>query len=335
MKKTTNGQEKKPQNHHCVYCEFITNNKKDFGRHLLTAKHLFLEKRLQTTTFSNKISQDDKTQKHAHSENIVLDISSVQTTPAGKEESTISDKKYTCSTCEKKYAHSSSLSKHKKNCPKDCGVHINESGKMELTNQHLIFKLLKENQDFKELIIEQNKAWMEKPSIINNHTNSHNKQFNLQFFLNETCKNAMNITDFVDSLVIQSEELENFGKLGYVQGITNILMRGLKALDETERPLHCTDKKRETLYIKENNVWEKETSDKFKIKKLIKDIAFKNFKRMPEWQKDNPKYDDITTKKHIEYLHILNQVMTGIGPDDDIGINKIIRSISSHVYLMK
>jgi hypothetical protein len=107
-----------------------------------------------------------------------------------------------------------------------------------------------------------------------------NNQFNLNFFLNETCKNAMNIKDFVDSLEIKSNELEDLGKLGYVQGISNIFIRGLKELDETERPLHCTDKKRETLYIKDDNEWVKDNNDKHILKQAIKDIASKNIQKI-------------------------------------------------------
>jgi hypothetical protein len=193
--------------------------------------------------------------------------------------------------------------------------------------------ILLENQEFKHLILNL----VDKPQniITNTNCNNNNKQFNLQFFLNETCKNAMNMADFIDSLEIKSNELENFGKLGYVKGISNIFIRGLKELDETERPLHCTDKKRETLYIKDNNVWEKEGIEKEKFKKAIKEIVHKNFKSIPKWKEDNPSSEDISSKKNIEYMYILNQVMTGITPDDEYGINKIIKSVSAEVYLDK
>jgi hypothetical protein len=201
--------------------------------------------------------------------------------------------------------------------------------------------ILLENQEFKHLIMDL----VSKPTtgsnttnnnITNNvnNTNSHNKQFNLQFFLNETCKNAMNITDFVNSLEIKSNELEDFGKLGYVQGISNIFIRGLKELDESERPLHCTDKKREIIYIKDNDVWEKDY-EKEKVIKTIKDIAHKNFKRIPKWKEENPMSDDSSTKKHMEYMLILNQVMSGITPEDEDGINKIVKKIATEVYIDK
>jgi hypothetical protein len=208
-----------------------------------------------------------------------------------------------------------------------------EKEETDISERELIKKLLKENQEFKLLILE----CINKPqnTINNTITNSNNKQFNLNFFLNETCKNAMNITDFVNSLEIESKELEDFGKLGYVKGISNIFIRGLKELGETERPLHCTDKKRETLYIKENDIWEKENVNKEKMRKAIKDIIHKNFKQIPKWRDDNPGSDDISSKKNIEYMHILNQVMTGIYCDDVPIINRIIKTVSTEVYLDK
>ena len=284
-------------------------------------------------SFGGKLFDGETASQHEEDEFSCLDDEKQAHTSSG-------GKLFDCKQCGKTYKHTSSLCRHKKFCQADCGVSINKSGKMELTNQRLIFKLLKENKEFKTLIVEQNKMLM-KPTttIVNNYTNNtssttqtqHNK-FNLQFFLNETCKNAMNINDFVDSLVIQSHELEDMGKLGYAQGISNIIIRGLKALDETERPLHCTDKKRETLYIKFNNVWEK-VSNQEKMRQLVKDISHKNFKRLPEWMKDNPACDDTTSKKHVEYMYILNQVMTGLGPEDDVGIKKVVKNISCYVYL--
>jgi hypothetical protein len=143
------------------------------------------------------------------------------------------------------------------------------------------------------------------------------------------------LKDFVDSLEIKSGELEDLGKLGYVQGISNIFIRGLKELDETERPLHCTDKKREILYIKDNNVWERETMDKMKMKKMISVIANKNFKQIPQWKVENPMSEDNSSKKHFEYMQILCEVMSGVTPDDENGLNKIIRSVANQVYLDK
>ena len=311
----------------CEKCDYSTIRKSQILRHLGTLKHSVLNQDDILNDAQPNMECDDKT---------------------------VALTKYQCQ-CGKKYSYRQGIWKHKTLCEvskkMDFGVGdgVSDSSKktkmkMDLIDKKFFLKMLKDNQEFKELIMEQNKKLIEmvaveKSVVINNNTNcnnniNHNKQFNLQFFLNETCKNAMNINEFVDSLEIKSCELEDFGKLGYIQGISNIFIRGLKELDETERPLHCTDKKREILYIKHNNIWEKD-SDKEKMIKTIKDIANKNFKRIPKWKQDNPLSEDNSTKKHMEYMHILNQVMTGITPDDEVGINKIIKKIAKTVYIDK
>ena len=177
-------------------------------------------------------------------------------------------------------------------------------------SQDIVIELLKQNQDFKQLIIDQsnkleqqNKLFVEqtqeiqkqmidicKNGVINNNTinnvNSNNKTFNLQVFLNEDCKDAMNITDFVNSINLQLSDLEHVGKVGYVEGISNIIIKNLKALDVTKRPVHCTDPKRETIYIKDGDVWEKDEDDNKKLRKMIKIVAFRNCKNTPIVQRE-------------------------------------------------
>ena len=245
---------------------------------------------------------------------------------------------YKCA-CGKTYVYRQGLSKHKKTC------NFTKEEEQEITQKesNVVKELIKQNQfmflenkEFKKMLLElAMKPTTSNSNSHHNHTNSHNKQFNIQVYLNETCKDAMNLSEFVDSLVIKASELEDMGKLGYAQGISNIIIRGLNELDETQRPLHCTDKKRETIYIKENNVWEKETMGRLLLRKMIRDIAHRNFKRMPQWMLDNPACDDIRSKKHIEYMSIVNQVMTGLGPEDDNGINKIIRNVANYTYIDK
>jgi hypothetical protein len=207
-----------------------------------------------------------------------------------------------------------------------------------MTDKELIMFLLKENKEFKELIIDQSNKMYEfasKPSTAIINTNCNNKnQFNLNVFLNEKCKNAMNMSDFISSLQIQDDDFENMGKLGYVQGISNIFIKGLKDLDEAVRPIHCSDIKREVLYIKDNDVWDKD-DNKQKIRNVIALIAHKNFKYIPVWKELNPSASDVTTKKNDEYMRIANQVTTAITPDDDTGINKIIRNVANKVIIDK
>jgi len=233
---------------------------------------------------------------------------------------------YKC-ICGNTYASRQGIHKHKKIC---LGKTPDNIGLNEI-DKSMMVTLMKQNGELQKQIIElSNKTSIS--TVIQNNCN--NKQFNLNIFLNETCKNAMNLSDFVNSLVIKNEEFENMGKLGYVQGISNILIRGLKDLDETRRPMHCTDKKRETLYIKENNVWKKELS-RDKMKQLILDVSFKNVRKIPAWKAEHPGCEDASSYKYMDYVQILNQVMTGIHPDCDGDINKIIRNISLSVVLQK
>jgi hypothetical protein len=239
--------------------------------------------------------------------------------------------------CGKIFQHRQSLFKHRKKCfYKNEELSKNELIKqLMVQNQQLIF----ENKEFKDLIIDQSNKMMElatKPTSIinNNNSNNNNKQFNLNLFLNEKCKNAMNMSDFIDSIEIQDEDFENIGKLGYIQGISNIFIKGLKDLDETKRPLHCNDIKRETLYIKEDDSWIKD-DNKQKIRNAIALIAHKNLKYIPAWREANPSASDVTTKKNDLYMRIANQVTTAITPDDEFGINKIIRNVANKVIIDK
>ena len=284
----------------CEKCEFTTANKKDYNRHLLTPKH-------QNGTNMEIIGN----QKPPH------DVPG-----------------YFC-CCGKYYKHSSGLWKHKQKC-----LHIVNT---KITEKDLIMMLLKENKEFKQLIIEQSAQMMELatiPKTTNNNNNNvvnnncTNNQFNLNLFLNEKCKNAMNMSDFIDSIEIQDEDFEDIGKLGYVQGISNIFVKGLRGLDVTMRPMHCNDIKRETLYIKDNDIWDKDET-KQKVRNAIAMVAHKNFKYIPIWQEANPSAYDVTTKKNDLYMRIANQVTTCITPDDDLGINKIIRNLANCVCIDK
>jgi hypothetical protein len=158
--------------------------------------------------------------------------------------------------------------------------------------------------------------------------NSHNKTFNLNVFLNETCKDAMNITDFVDSIKLQLEDLIKVGEIGYVEGISNIITKNLNALDVTQRPIHCTDKKREVLYIKDEDKWEKEDNEKKKIRKVIKKIASKNQRLIPQYKEVHPDYGKYSSKTSDQYNKIIVESMGGSGDNDDEKEDKIIKNIT-------
>ena len=234
---------------------------------------------------------------------------------------------YCCENCGKEYKDRTGLWRHKKICSK-----LNKSSQ---NNAHAI--------DDKELImmlIEQNKELMD---IVkngthhnnNNTTNSHNKAFNLNFFLNETCKNAMNITDFVDSIQLQLSDLEKVGELGYVKGISDIITNNLRALDIDKRPIHCTDKKRETLYIKDENKWEKEDQNNNKLRKVIKKIANKNVTLIQEFKKKYPDCIKSTSQHSDKYNKIIIEAMGGPGDNDLEKEDKIIKNISTVTIIDK
>jgi hypothetical protein len=243
---------------------------------------------------------------------------------------------FVCDKCSKTFKHGSSLSRHKKNCPIIENSENNQNIEQNIDKKdELINYLIKENQEFKNLILEI----VKKDTITNNNnninTNSHNKTFNLNFFLNETCKDAMNIMDFVDSLKLQLSDLENLGKLGYVDGISKIIVQNLKSLDETKRPVHCTDSKREVMYVKDDNKWEKENENKQKMRKVIKHVTHKNSKLLKEFKTKYPGCEKSDSKYSDKYDKLIIEAMGGKGDNDLEKEDKIIRNIAKVVIIDK
>jgi hypothetical protein len=286
----------------CDFCDFSCSKKGDWNRHILRPKHINL-------TLSN----------------------------------TSCDKKniYICDICDKNYNSRNGLWNHKKKC---C-IEENNEELNEKTNNHeitpeLIMSVLQQNKELQQLLMEQNKTIIElsknnSTNIITNNTNtnSHNKTFNLQFFLNETCKDAMNIMDFVDSIKIQLSDLEKVGKIGYVEGISNIIIKTLNSLDETKRPVHCTDSKREVMYVKDEDKWEKENETKVKLRKAIKHVAHKNSKMLSEFRVKNPDCLKSTSKVSEQYNKLVFEAMGGKGDNDLEKEDKIIKNIAKEVTI--
>ncbi len=236
---------------------------------------------------------------------------------------------YTCQTCNKHYKHASTLSAHKKKCL------FFESGDDSIkTITLMVVDLMKSNADLQKQMLEVCKNSAYQTTHINNHSNSHNKTFNLQFFLNETCKDAMNIMDFVDSFTLQLSDLEDVSKQGYVDGISNIIMKKLNELDVHKRPIHCSDAKREIMYVKDQNKWEKEDLGYTKLRKAIKYISKKNSDLLGQWSEAHPASKNITTQTNTEYMKMIVQAMGGKG---EIGENenKIIKKIAKTVLIEK
>jgi len=285
------------QSFYCEICDFKSSRESNFNTHLSTRKHQIL------------INPNAGLEKNA-------------------------DKNEFSCGCGKKYKHMSSLCNHKKKC-----TFVKEENKdmmsMLLTQN---MELIKQNQEFKDLILDQNKKILDiaKEGKItqNNTTNNTTNNFNLQFFLNEQCKDALNLMEFVNSIQLQLSDLDMMGKLGYTEGISKIFIRGLKELDIYKRPIHCSDLKRETLYVKDKDAWEKENGENIKMKQAIKYIANKNIKQIPQWKEENPTSEDIETKKHMDYIHILHESMGGSSQEsDEKKYNKIIRNVAKEVVI--
>jgi hypothetical protein len=245
--------------------------------------------------------------------------------------------------CGKTYKHRQSLFNHKKKCNKYDTINsenTNNNDTFILDKDILIEYLIKENSEFKDMIIEQNKMVIKMchntPSTISNsNINSNNKTFNLNVFLNEHCKDAMNITDFVDSLKLQLSDLESVGKLGFVEGISNIIVKKLKAMDIHKRPVHCSDSKREVMYIKDENKWEKENEEKINLRKAIKKIAHKNSRLLPIFKEKYPDCIYSVSKKSDQYNKLIIEAMGGAGNEDFDNENKIIKKIAKEVIIDK
>jgi hypothetical protein len=278
------------QRFNCNFCLYYTSKKSSFDKHLLSTKHKKSIKGDGLETFGDKIMPK------------------------------LCSTKFCCENCNKGYTSRNGLWKHNKKC------------RLLINKDDLIVQILKQNAELvkqnTQLIKGQQDMMIKftENGIYNNtttHTNSHNKAFNLNFFLNETCKNAMNINDFVDSIKLQLSDLMDVGELGYVEGISKIIVNNLNNLDETQRPIHCTDKKRETMYIKHQGQWEKD-NNKHKIKKVVRNIANKNIRLLPQFRENYPDYTNSSLKISDTYEKMVIESMTSDENKDE----KIIKNIS-------
>ena len=237
-----------------------------------------------------------------------------------------------CENCEKKYKDKSGLWRHKKKCFQK-EEKEKEEKEIDISDKNLILTLIQQNNELQKQMLD-----IIKNGTINNTNgiiNSNNKTFNLQVFLNETCKDAMNIMDFVDSIKIQLCDIESIGELGYVNGMSKLIIKHLNALDENMRPVHCSDPKRDSLYVKDKNIWEKEDSENNKIKKAIKYISHKNICALPEWRAKYPDCIYSDSKKNDQYSHIVLEAMGGSGDNDIEKADKIVKKIAKVVTIDK
>ena len=293
----------------CELCDFKCSKKSNMDKHNLSLKHK---------------KNDTELQENAIKESFICN-------------------------CGKEYKFRQGLWKHKKKCLIENTEVENNCESFNITPE-IILNVIQQNQEFKGLLIEQNKQnhelqkqnnELQKQMIevikngTNNTVNSHNKTFNLQLFLNETCKDAMNIMDFVESIKIQLCDIESIGELGFVNGMSKLIIKNLNALAENMRPVHCNDPKRDSLYVKDANVWEKEDSENKKMKKAIKYISHKNICAIPEWKAKYPDCIYSDSKKSNQYNHIVVEAMGGPGDNDAEKADKIVKKIAKEVIIDK
>ena len=297
---------------YCEKCDFRCEKKGDYVRHL-------------------------KTQKHNNQKPIL-------------------DKKYECE-CGKAFKHASSLWNHKKRCKVDLDNNYSEQcpeplDKSRGVDTHLVLELLKQNQEFKELMIDQNKQFyytQEKNSdlqkqlldvvkdgktVINNNTT--NNRFNLNVFLNETCKDAINLNDFIQSIELNTEDFTRTGEIGYVKGISNIMVERIRGMEPHVRPIHCTDLKREIVYVKDSNKWSKEDDNKTHLRKAVRIIADKNKQQLYPWQEENPNYEILDTPECDKFFEYAKVSLGGYGKEEGNKFeNKIISNLIKEAVIDK
>ena len=301
------------EKYNCNICHIKCSRESEWNRHILTRKHI-------TRMNGNFLETNDFTEKI-----------------------------HICSICNKNYHSKGGLWKHEKKCInqiKNENIIIHDSSQNEikiLTN--LVLEIVKSNtelqkqsQEFQKQNQELQKQVIELCKNTNNNNinnintiNSHNKTFNLQFFLNEQCKDAINIKDFVHSIQIEMAHAKRVGKEGYVEGISKLIIEKLKATDIYKRPMHCSDAKRETMYIKENDVWTKDESENNeKMNRFVKDVDNKNYDFLVAYGNANPEVFDIDSKSNIPYLSMVSK-----STRDHENVLKVIKKIIKEVIINK
>ena len=289
----------------CEKCDYKCSKQSEFNKHISTNKH----KILQTPT-------TDVTQKV-----------------------------YVCG-CGKIYKHSSTLYAHKRKCDykkpnEEPSVETTPPQPSSQVDMMVVLELLKQNQEFKDLLIEQNKQMLilaQKAGNNNNNTNTNcNNKFNLNFFLNETCKDAITFSDFINSIEVTMDDFIQTGNMGFVNGISKVMMERIKDMDLHTRPLHCTDLKRETVYIKNEEKWDKEDGDNSHLRKAVKCVAKKNYNQLHKWYNNKiPEVETLGTEECEDYFKFYKSALGGYDKEEDKKFeDKIIKNVLKEVILDK
>jgi hypothetical protein len=307
---------KNPKKYLCKDCDFVSSNKKDYCRHLLTAKH-------------KMIVNDSK-------------------------KNPLPFMQFVCE-CGKAYKYDSGYYRHRKKC---YFANDSDDDSDEELQSESILNIIQQNQEFKELLYEQSKQLQDthkqliksneqnitmqmrlletfKDGKTINNTTNNNQKFNLNFFLNTTCKDAMNMSEFIENINVDFKDIENIGKNGYVAGMTDMILSRIKDLDVTKRPLHCVDLKRETMYIKDNDEWSKDTPDNLKLRNMITIVAKQNYGTVPLWREQNPECQHWDNPKYNFCVDMMRNILGDMGTDQIRLDNKVIKNISKHILVEK
>ena len=298
---------KSQNNYSCIKCNYYSNKKSEWERHIITRKHCSLTP--LTTTQSQKTP---KKNKKTH---------------------------YICYKCSKEYKSREGLWYHDKKClytsAAEPTIDITNVPEEVNTLTNMVKELMKSNNELQKQLVDICKnTTTTNISNTNSHNNSHNKTFNLQFFLNEQCKDAMNISDFANSFDLQLSDLESVGDLGYIEGITKIIIDKLNTMDIYKRPMHCSDAKREILYIKDENKWAKEPRNNPKLRHAIKTVSFKSMKLTNLWSDTYPESKNGDSRLNDKYMKLIKESTGGNGEIGD-SENKIIRRIAKEIIIEK
>lgn len=363
----------KPKGHECQLCDYKCIKPSEWNKHLATSKHKIrtdvlnysknisnisrqklyhnpvelsdISKNIinyaQETTYDKSPNNVRQIPNHLPSENIIVN---------NKIEYPIKKKSphYICENCNKTYTARNSFWYHKKRCLITKKTQPSYNEVLEIVNKDTEFQnfLIEQNKQFMEYIMKHNVSNSQQPNITNNKNtqkitnnniiNNNNNTFCINVFLNEECKDALNISEFVDTIILGINELEETARLGYAPGISKIFINGLKKLDVCKRPVHCSDLKRSTLYIKNNDEWVKEQDDNINLITAIKQVANKNFKNIFEWQKLYPEYNDSSSKQNDKYHKLICNTMSGSTQEEQIhNYDKIIKNIIKEVVIDK
>tara|TARA_Y100000361_G_C11161682_1_gene347840 strand:- start:1047 stop:1943 length:897 start_codon:yes stop_codon:yes gene_type:complete len=293
---------KKAELYICEECDFKSSKKSNYDTHLTTAKHI------------NRTNRTEKKQKDA--------------------------KIFQCD-CGKVYKARNSYWYHKKRCIIDNEDINNNLNEKDSVDSSLVLELLKENKEIRAIMAEQNKQMIELAknsgnTTNNTITNNNNNRFNLNVFLNETCKDAITLNDFIQSIELNTDDFIRTGENGFVKGISHVMVERIRGMDPHIRPIHCTDLKRETVYVKDTDKWEKEDSNMTQLRKAVKVVANKNQQQLYPWQAQNPNFQILNTPECEKFFDYSQASLGGYGEEEDEKFeNKIIHNVLKEVVIDK